>query len=77
MEKSREVEESSTAEHIPSSSGEYIEGSTDDYKEEEEISSKVDSFESSSGDNSVVRSSSSVLDLTVKEPDYMATMTKS
>ena len=61
VDKSREVEEEgSTAEHIPSSSGEYIEGSTDDYEEEEEISSKVDSFESSSGDNSVVRSSSSV-----------------
>ena len=77
VEKSREVEEGSSAEHLPSSSGEYIEGSTDDYEEEEEISSKVDSFESSSGDNSVVGSSSSVLDLTVKEPDYLATMTKS
>ena len=76
MEKSREVEEGSSAEHLPSSSGDYIEGSTDDF-EEEEISSKVDSFESSSGDNSVVGSSSSVLDLTVKEPDYLATMTKS
>ena len=53
------------------------EGSTDDYEEEEEISSKVDSFESSSEDNSVVGSSSSVLDLTEKEPDYLATMTKS
>ena len=77
VDKSREVEEGSSAEHLASSSGEYIEGSTDDYEEEEEISSKVDSFESSSGDNSLVRSSSSVFDLTVKEPDYMATMTKS
>ena len=74
MDKSREVEEGSSAEHLPSSSGEYIEGSTDDYEEEEEISSKVDSFESSSGDNSVVGSSSSVLDLTVKEPDYISTI---
>jgi len=77
VDKSGEVEEGSSAEQLPSSSGEYIEGSTDDYEEEEEISSKVDSFESSSGDNSVVGSSSSVFDLTVKEPDYMATMTKS
>ena len=73
MDKSREVEEGSSAEHLPSSSGDYIEGSTDDYEEEEEISSKVDSFESSS----VVGSSSSVFDLTVKEPDYRATMTNS
>ena len=72
VDKSREVEEGSSAEDLPSSSGEYIEGSTDDYEEEE-----VDSFESSSGDNSVVGSSSSVFDLTVKEPDYRATMTKS
>ena len=77
MDKSREVEEGSSAEHLASSSGEYIEGSTDDFEEEEEISSKVDSFESSSGDNSVVGSSSSMLDLSVKEPDYRAIMAKS